>query len=294
MLRFQLHVLIFVLWLALLFNFERLDIAILDDIDIATPIYLASAVVGVIGLLFPWRRYRSAIVALTIGIVAFAVAKFIGDRPLWGGQYSLSTMFELGAVLITAVLATITGRQFNNFLDMIRALIGLDIGGPVYSPEEGEAIIKREMQYSRRANRPLSVLVVEASPTTVRQDLQAAAEELRQLFAERYGQVALTRVFARTLRQTDFMVDWADKGRLVIIAPDTRADQVRNLVRRLNDLSQKELGAPLRCGVASLDDHGYSFEELLSQAEQDLQLGRGVLREEIGLTSKRAIARDGT
>ncbi len=270
MLRYHLHLLMLVLWLSLLFN---LDLVLVDSayIHVAQPIYVLSVAIAVFGLLFPlwWRVSLKGVLA--IAILSFLLVKYYGDRPFWGGQYTYLSLLELAAVLLTATLASAVGQHSIDFLDTIRALIGSDMAGRIYSPADAEFMVKREMQYSRRVNRPLSVLVVRAVSEGIHRNHDATAKEIGRLLAKRYSLVALARLLADTLRQTDFVVDQSDKGQLAVIAPDTQTDQAMALINRLNELSQERLGAPVRFGMASLSDQGNTFEELLFQAERNLQ-----------------------
>lgn len=273
MLRLNRYILALVLWLSFLFNIERLDLDIgsPDVFNISYGAYIAAVVMIIVGLTLPQWRRRSHWLVGVLAVVAFIVAASIDDRPAWGGGYTYLSLFELFAIITTAALAYSVGRLSADFIDTVRSLIFTDTEGRVYNINEAENLIKREMQYTRRVNRPLSILVLEADANGARADLQATAQEIQRLLAKRYSMMALARLMGRTLRRTDFILDHAKEGRLVLVAPEMHKEQTAAIVERLNEQAQRRLGIALRSGVASFPDQGVTFEELLYQAEQDMQ-----------------------
>ncbi|HEX6287621.1 MAG TPA: hypothetical protein VFZ66_00445 [Herpetosiphonaceae bacterium] len=274
MLRLNRYILALVLWLSFLFNIERLDLNIgkPDVFNISYSVYLAAALMVVVGLMLPQWRRRSTWLVQSIALIAFIVASSINDRPNWGGGYTYLSLFELASILVTATLAHQVGRLSADFIDTVRSLVFTDTEGRVYDMHEADSIIKREMQYTRRVNRPLSIVLIEADGNGSQVNLQATAQEIQRLLARRYSLMALSRLVARTLRRTDFVLDQANEGRLVLVAPEMHKQQTDSIITRLNEQAQRRLGISLRSGVASFPDQGVTFEELLFQAEQDLHL----------------------
>jgi hypothetical protein len=273
MLRLNRYILALVLWLSFLFNIERLDLDIgsTDVFNISYSIYITAVLMIIIGLTLPQWRRRSHWLIEGLAVLGFVIASSIDDRPAWGGGYTYLSLFELMAMLTTATLAYMVGRLSADFIDTVRSLIFTDTEGRVYDIHEAESMIKREMQYTRRVNRPLSIMVLEADSNGRPADLQATAQEIQRLLAKRYSLMALARLMARTLRRTDFILDYAKQGRLVLVAPEMHKEQTISIVERLNEQAQRRLGISLRSGVASFPNQGVTFEELLYQAEQDMQ-----------------------
>ncbi|HBY96463.1 MAG: hypothetical protein M5U01_35045 [Ardenticatenaceae bacterium] len=270
MLRLNRYILVLVLWLSFFFNIERLDTRSGEFLNIDSSIYVLAVIVVVIGLLLSYVVHTAAWVIYPITILAFILAKSIANRPIWGAAYTYLTLFELSAVLITATLAHTVGRLSTDFVETVRALTFSDMTGPVYPAEDAQQVIKRELQYSRRADGLLSVVVVEADTDGPRVDLHATAREIQQLLAKRYSLVALTRLLAWRIRRTDFVLYQTEEGRLVLIAPKAGKDQTTAIASRLNEHAQRYLGVTLHCGVATFPDEGVTFEELLTRAEQSL------------------------
>lgn len=273
MLRLNRYVLMLILWLSFLFNVERLDLEVgqPDLFNIASPIYVAAVVMVVLGLVLP-QFTRIALWQLQLlGLVSFLVAVFVGHRPVWGGAYTYISLFELIAVLITTLLAYSVGRLCADFLRAVRALMFVDMDGRVYDAEHAEGLLKREMQFARRANRPLSVMVVDVDTDGSVQKLLPTEVEIQKILAKRHNMIAVTRLLSRSLRRTDFVVDQTDDGRIVLVMPEMQKSQTMATIARLNQRVQQRLGVKLRYGVASFPEQGVTFEELIHQAETTLR-----------------------
>ena len=180
-------------------------------------------------------------------------------------------LFELTALLITVTLAHMVGRLSADFVETVRSLILADTSGHVYTPEEAQTRIKHEMQYARRADQPLSVIVMEVDAQNARVQLHATAREIQRLLIKRYSTIALLRLLAWRSRRTDFFLDQYETGRMVLVAPRAGKEEIPAIISRLSQLAQQYLDIRLKYGVASFPQEGLTFEELLYQAEEDLR-----------------------
>lgn len=273
MLRLNRYILMLVVWLAFVFNIERLDLNNNnpDVFNIASPIYITITILVLLGITLPqWRRVPLWRMLILAGL-SWCVGLFLSGREIWGGAYTYISLFELTASLITVTLAYMVGRMTADFVETVRSLMFSDINERVYAMDEAEPMIKREMQFARRANRPLTVMLLDTNNNGLPLDQQIAAREIQQLLARRHSLVALTRLLARTLRRTDFVLDQTEEGRLVLVMPEMKPDQTQAITQRLKERAQRRLGISIRCSVASFPEEGVTFEELVYQAEQGLR-----------------------
>lgn len=284
MLRLNRYLLMLVFWLAFLFNVERLDLGAnqVDVFNIATPIYVAAVAMVIVGLVAPQLRRMPLWQYQIIAVLAYLVAMAFARRPIVGGAYTYLSFFELVALLVTVTLAAIVGRLVEEFLDTVRSLMFSDSDGRIYRPGEVDPLIKREMQFARRNNRPLTVMVLDTQHAGRSLDPNATVREIQQLLARRHSLVTVTRLMARTLRRTDFVLDQTDEGRLVLVMPDLRSDQMPAIVKRLQERAEQRLGIAMRWGAASFPGQGVTFEELVLRAEQSLRRHDGDRRDEAG------------
>jgi GGDEF domain-containing protein len=272
MLRILYYVLGLFLWITFFFNIEHLHIDKTAFIEVSVQVYFLTVIIVVLGILVPQRFPDSEWAMLFAGLLGFVAAKLLQTRPYWGGQYTYVTLFEFGSVFITLILAYRIGRLTADFAETVHALIFADLAERVAPSDQAETIIQREMQYARRRNRPLSIMLMEADTERAKLALSATAREIQMLLARRYSLAALTRLLARDLRRSDFILDQTGNGRLILITPETRQDQASALLQRLNNQAQKCLGITLRSGIATFPEHGLTYEELVHQAEEVLRI----------------------
>ncbi|HZQ05384.1 MAG TPA: hypothetical protein VFD70_02305, partial [Anaerolineae bacterium] len=212
MLRLNQYIIFLVVWLGFFFNVERLHIHKVELVDIAGPIYALAIIVVLIGLILPQYRLISHRSLELFVIVLFGLAKLLDPNPFWGDRYTYVTLFEVGAILVTAFLAHEVGRQTADFMRTVRMILFADQQERVLTPEQAAPILQREMKAARRTNKPLTVLVVEAKPGDHQMHLNATANEIHQLLVKRYRLVALTRLLTQFIRSTDFVLDWSERG----------------------------------------------------------------------------------
>lgn len=275
MLRLQRYIIALVIWLAFLFNIERLDVDVglgsSEIVNLATPVYFVVIALAIVGIMLPrWKRVPLWHLLL-IAVASFGVAHLVADRALWGGSDTYVSLFELAACLVTVAIAGVIGNLVSDFVATVRNVLLTDSDGRVVSSQTVEPIVRREMQLSRRTNRPLSVVLVDTEPDDRARVRTATAREVVKLLAHRYQLVAVTRVLMRVLRRTDFVIDQTDAGRLVVILPALHAGETEAVIERLNTQVRRTLGVSLRCGVASFPENGLTFEELVFQAEHKME-----------------------
>jgi GGDEF domain-containing protein len=87
----------------------------------------------------------------------------------------------------------------------------------------------------------------------------------------RYVITSLARIISKQLRRTDMVLDQHERGRFIIISPDTSASSSETLAQRIKSAAAEQLGVTVSCGVASFPDEALTFEELVHQAETGLQ-----------------------
>jgi hypothetical protein len=271
MLKLNQYLVALILWLAFLFNIERLDLEVRNTevFNIASPVYVVTLAVVLLGVLLPQvRRIHLWHMHLTAGLL-FVVTMWFDGRAAWGGIQTYLTLFEFAAVLLSVTLATLVGQASADFLESARALLLSGTDGRIYQGPQAASVIKREMHFARRANRPLSVMVLDTEEDSKPVRLHTTTQEIQRILASRYKQVSLARLLARIIRRTDFLVDESEDGRLILVMPEMTHEQTTAIVERLNQQVQERLGSGLRYGVASLPEQGVTFEELVYQAEYD-------------------------
>jgi len=270
--RLRRSVLALLVFLAIFYNIERLDFGQQNVINIQPIVYLVGFAAVVSVIFVPILRRRSVVVSIAIWIGVLVVGKLImpEGRPLWGGIYTYLSITEAVLVAMLVVLAKNVARNLFEFEEVVKNISFADMGRRVKSLSEVEDDIHGELLRSRRHHYPLTVMVVQPDPESVKAALHRMVQEVQKAMMARYVIASLARVIGGQLRRTDIVVDQHQQGRFVIVSPDTSAAHSAVLAERIKTAATEKLGVELSCGIASFPDEALTFTELVSQAEAQL------------------------
>ena len=259
--------------LTVLFNIERMDFGQQNIINIDTFVYILGilSVIAVIMLPALWNTPLSVSLALWLGIYLLCKLLVINDRPLLGGIHTYLSITEAALLSILVWLAHNVGRSLADFEEAVKNITLSDVNRRVRKMDEALEDIRMELVRSRRHQRPLTVMVVEAKPESIRAVLHRTVQEVQRAMMTRYVITSLARVIGGQLRRTDMVLDQRDRGRFVILSPDTNVANSSVVVDRIQAAAAEQLGVAIACGIASFPDDALTFEELVHRAEGNLQ-----------------------
>ena len=259
--------------LAVFFNIERMDFGQKDVINIQTFVYVLGilAVSAVIMTPALWNTPLPVSLALWLGLYLLCRLSFFDSRPLLGGVYTYLSITEVALLSILVGLAHNVGRGLHDFEEAVKNITLSDVNRRVRNMDEAIEDIRMELVRSRRHQRPLTVMVIEAKPESIRAVLHRTVQEVQRAMMTRYVVTSLARVIGNQLRRTDMVLDQRDRGRFVILSPDTNVASSSVVVGRIQAAAAEQLGVSIACGLASFPDDALTFEELVRRAEGNLQ-----------------------
>lgn len=255
--------------LAIFYNIERLDFGARDVVDIQSFVYILG-LAGILSvLLVPWLARQRVTISLVIWVIVYFLFKLLvfNNRPLLGDVYTYLTITEIALLMISVWWAHDVGRHLLDFEEAVKNITFADISRRVRKLEDAQEDIQTELIRSRRHNHPLTVMVVEPEPDSIQVALNRTIEEVQRAMMTRYVTTSLARVISNQLRRTDMVLDQRDRGRFVILSPDTNAANAAALADRIQAAAAVQLGVLVSCGVASFPDEALTFEELVHQAK---------------------------
>lgn len=233
--------------------------------------------VGALCLVFGIPRFRGEFFVPLLGfwIACFGTAIFLSHSglPALASEWA----FLAGQIVLFALLM-VTARWIASDLDILEEVI-LDCSlegprRPVRALDAATESIKIELKRSHRYERPLSLLVVEPEPRSVRVSLPKAMVQAQETLIRRYVLGKLGRTIGQIVRNTDIVLQQRD-GRFIVLCPETDCDSANALARRIREAAENDLGLSVSCGDALLPGYQVTFEELLHQAEQQLKASAG-------------------
>ena len=291
--RLRWSIIALVLHLALFFNIERLDFDQENVIDILSFVYILGTL-AVVGTLFVrFFRRRPAWHAVGIWIMAYGALRFTSERPFIGGIYLYLSITE---ILLLASAVLLAHRVALDLQDFEQAVINITLphtNRRVHPINEALEEIQTEMLRSRRHQRPLSVVVVKPDPTSMDTALHRSIREIQQTMISRYVLTGLMRVIADVMRRTDTVLEIPDGEHIVVLSPETNAEQSHTLVERIQAAASADLGIEIHCGTASFPNDALTFDELVREASRKLTVSHSSLQQSTTQTPTERTTADG-
>lgn len=269
---FRFLVIVFLIGFTIFFNIERLDFAEQNTIDIDSMVYVLGFAAGVSILAIPQLgkiRLSVLIVGWTVGYILAKLTSFsfFGGRPLLSGMHTYLSITELSLLLISVWLAYKLAQSIIDFEDAVQNVTFADTNRHVRQLAEASEEIQTEMFRSRHNHHPLSIIVVEPEPGSIRSSLNRLVKEAQQNMINHYITNNLAMILSRQLRRSDLVLTHRERSRVVLVCPDTNKTDSSVLVDYINDVVAKQLGLSITCGSASFPQEALTFEELVRQAE---------------------------
>ena len=265
--RLPLSIVVLVVFLAVFFNLERLDVSQQNLINIQTFVYILITVAIISIIWFQFLRRLSTTRLVILWLVIYLALKILifNDRGVWGGLNTYLTIVEAAFLVIFVLLAHYIAKYLEEFIAVIND-ITFDEYDKVLPLDKSKEDIKTELYRSRRFQHPLTLLVVRPEAEAVQAILNQTLQEIQHSLMERYVSVAISKALRTQLRRTDHVYEMCSDGCFVIVTPETGKEHIPDIVRRINEAA-RQLNARLYYGAASFPDDSLAYEELLQQAK---------------------------
>jgi hypothetical protein len=251
---------------------------------------VVGAIVALVALTSVALRVPAAVFA-GLTILAYVVLR---ANPLmgvsdWSGWVPAIAMIEL-SLCAGAVFAA---RQFSlQLAEFEEAVANITMGdlARVKSLDDAADDIAVEMSRARRHERPLTVTVLSAEPSSVSGALHRIVQDVQSAMMQRYIMSGLARLAAQVTRRGDIVVQDFGSNRVIVLSPEAAPDQIEHLTGRLQAIAAERLGLPLRLGSAGFPDHALTFDDLVLHASVkagQIPDGDMMLTDEIAMRRRR-------
>lgn len=268
--RLRIHIILLLLWLAVFYNIERLDINGYDTINLESSVYLVG-VLAVLLPLLPLFQRRHVLVSVAPTLAVLLVALLLDPGPEIGGMHTYITLAEVVMVTVIVVLAHRVAGSLLEFYEAVEVVTLSDKDGRrPHTLTNAHDAVQVEMSSSRRTQRPLSLVLLQADGTSLNMMMHRFVQELQRSMMQRYVLAMMARMLSRSLRRSDLVIEDQHPGRLVLVAPETSEEAAQALGWRLKRLVAQRLGVTATFAVATFPHQALTFEELLNVAEKRL------------------------
>ncbi len=256
---------LFFCWMFVLYNIERLY----EPINLASFVYVLAAVAALPIMLVP-ALHRIPLAWLLLACVPplLALKSWLG-YPLGGAHFPL-TVTEIAATWATLALARQTGQSLEDLRTAAVSALLTHLQDRTRPFEQGQAEIYRDIRRARRFERPLAVLAVSPSPTSVNTSLDRFTLELQHECARKYVFARVAELLSREMKDCNILSH--DNTHFVTVLPEANRATALATAERLQRIAQTQLGIQLQVGVSVFPDEEVTFVRLVERAEAGLNV----------------------
>lgn len=256
MFNLRIAIVLLLLWLAGLYNIERLH----EPIKLASFVYVLTGVMAAAIICLQRLRKLTVVEITAASFVLYAVLKWALGYPFFGPHLPI-TVTECVVLGVTNALAWRVAHGIDDFLYGVRAVAAMDLGRRPLTFEDGEPAMYREVQRARRFHQRLALATVSFDRISDIPDIEHLLEKTRVQMARRYLESRFANALLENTDATDLVA--YREGEFVLLFPETSTDSVRGLVGRV----ASRLGVRPHIGVAEFPDEECTLAGLIERAE---------------------------
>lgn len=263
------RVVLLLVWLTFVFNIGRIYIDNAGKVNLTSATYVVTLAAALLPLM-PFFLKRSLLLLVPIISVAYVAGILLSSTPVFGGIYTYLTLAGAFLVLLTLFLSYLVGQAIEEFRDAVERITFSDDSRPLRNKKEAQELVDIEMSRSRRAERPLSVMIFQADISSLNVAMHRLVQEVQRSMIQRYVLTMMAKVLSHSLRRTDIIFEDSKPSRLVLLAPEVSEAEATKVAQRIQRLVQERLGIAVNFGSAAFPKQAVTFEVLLQAAEQHL------------------------
>lgn len=279
------RVVLLLAWLTFVFNIGRIYIDNAGKVNLTPATYIVTLAAALLPLM-PFFLKRSLLVLVPIITAAYIGGILLSSTPIFGDIYTYLTLAGAFLVLTTLLLSYRVGQAIEEFRNAVEMITFSDHGRRLQNMKEAQEMVDIEMSRSRRAERPLSVMIFQADISSLNMAMHRLVQEVQRAMIQRYVLTVMAKVLSRCLRRTDVIFEDSNPNRLVLLAPEVGGPEAAQVGQRIRQIVQERLGIAVNFGFATFPQQAVTFEVLLQVAEQHLNSQALVVAEATALETE--------
>jgi GGDEF domain-containing protein len=178
---------------------------------------------------------------------------------------------ECLAILVTAGLAQRVSHCVNEFEQASSQLMTARLTNNVHPFDKEQSELYRSVRRSRKYDRPLSVMTMQADPESVQHHLHQLIADAQRASINEYVLARIADVMSRTLSDCDVIARRGDC--FIVVMPETDATAAEHVSRKLSDAIRGNMGISLKLGLSSFPDSELTLYGLLEEATERMRDG---------------------
>ena len=254
-------------YLAVIFILGQMDYVGRPIINFASYFYLAVIVALPVTLFFPSIANVSVYVPLGAWAGIYMLLVQLIARGLSAESTNLAVMvLEFILLELGVWFAHQLAVQISHAESVLDALALSAFPNRAHDIRVESERIRIEFTRSRRYNRPLSLVVIEAES----EDEKSSREMLRSIqhdLLNRFTAARIGQIIDDRIRQTDLVLR-DQRGRFLILCPETEVANAMLLGRRIARAIRERANHEILFGTAAFPDDALTFDDLLLKARE--------------------------
>ncbi len=238
-----------------------------SDPPISRFVYPLCGAAAIVTVAFPRGLHAPRFLFAGVAVAVYAALALSLDDRIDRQRLSL-VMTELAILGVTLCLARKTAWNVLRFEEAAVEVITADLTRRAMPFEQGQEEMYREVRRARQFERPLAVVSLRPTKASKAASVPRFLQEAQRESVERYVNARLADLLTRETGDCD-VVTYSD-GQFVLLLTEASRDRAEEVVRRLAQQAQEELGLSLHTGIASFPDEEVTFSGLVSRAMDDL------------------------
>jgi len=264
MLKLRATVVFLLLWLAVLFNIERLH----EPINLASFVYVLAGVLAAAIVFTPKLRRATLLEIALVTIPVYAALKWCLGYSFLGPALPI-TVTECVVLSVTNGLAWMVAHQIDHFMRTAADMSAVRSFAEALALEEGESLMYSEVQRARRFERNLALATVTYAGELKTDDLERLSFQAHREIARKFLESRIARRLAESTSAGDLLV--YHDGEFVLMFPEATVESARALLQGAVEELHKKLGLTIRVGLAQFPDEECTLTGLIERAEADAQ-----------------------
>ena len=262
--RMRILIVVFVIWLFLFYNIERLS----ENIDITDVAYTFLPLLAAFIVLVPRLRQIPLRWLLLAPVPVFLVLKAWLKSRVWGRSLPL-TITEICCIGVTTILAYLISNEVSEFEQAVAHItIGQSSRLDRSSSSSGQAEMYREVKRARHYQRPLTIMAIKVEEESYQVAVDRMVQEAQRAMMKQYVLSDLANKLCDELEDYN-IVAWTNEH-FVLLLPEVKPEQLPDMINRLCEVMSQQVGVTLQIGTASLPEDGVTFDMLAERAIQEM------------------------
>lgn len=260
----------FILIFAFFLMFDQFGLVESYNIKISYYVYALGFASVMLQIFFCDWVTISLYLPLVVTMTGYFFCKILLDDVQTLTQFEQITTTSIEIILLTALTcaAWLFSKIISDIDRSIMMMLQAENRYKISTINQERSPIEREIDRSRRYNRPLSVIVINVDDAVNGKPVEPVKlERFSSYITKEYLFMTICGVFSKNKRSHDLLARMNRENRLVLICPETSQHEAEAYMVNMGREVKNKLGFDLITGVSTFPEDSTTLDELIAGAE---------------------------